>query len=188
MPDRIPVILVLGLVAVTSLPIDARSLDVAKFSRLKEKAPSLAPYPFIKLCRDHPDQCVKKTGPSRVLLDSSTLRRLETINAEVNHAIRPRREPPGADKWMLDTNEGDCEEYALAKRQLLLDSGLPPKAIRLAVGTTRRGEPHAVVVVKTDRGDIALDNRSEKPRSVAMLDLDLTKIESAENPKLWRAL
>jgi predicted transglutaminase-like cysteine proteinase len=156
--------------------------------RLQEKSAVLAPFPFIKLCGAHPSECREKSGASEIKLDHVNSNRLEAINAAVNRSIRPRDDPPGRDRWSLDVGSGDCEDYALAKRRALIRSGLPSRAVRLAVGTTSAGEPHALVVVKTDKGDIALDNRDDKPQTVNQVDIVWIKIESSDDPKLWHSL
>ena len=58
---------------------------------------------------------------------------------------------------------GDCEDYALAKRQALLDAGTPSQALRLAICRTELQEVHAVLIVTTERGDLVLDNRHPEP-------------------------
>lgn len=113
---------------------------------------------------------------------------MEAINTTVNHSIRARRDPIGQDLWSIDVASGDCEDYALAKRHELIRSGFPSRAVRLAVGETSAGEAHAVVIVKTDRGDLALDNRADTPQTVNKLDIVWKKIESSDNPKYWRSL
>ncbi|SFB63045.1 Predicted transglutaminase-like cysteine proteinase [Rhizobium sp. NFR07] len=182
-------LIILTLYIGVSIPaaVDAGSSELAS-PRLKEKAATLAPFSFIKLCGAHPEQCKNKSGASEIKLDGRNTRRLEAINATVNRTIQPQKDAPGRDRWSLDVAGGDCEEYALAKRRELIKIGLPPRAIRLAVGKTGSGEAHAVVVVKTDKGDIALDNRNDAPQPVNRLGLAWEKIESSDNPKLWRSL
>lgn len=178
-----------GLCVALCLPLGVSAKDaVVTAHRLQERALVLAPYPFIKLCHNRPDQCEAKHGKTEVALDQRDLQRLATINATVNHSIRPRNDPPGTDNWSLDVTSGDCEDYALAKRRELIESGLSARAIRLAVGTTREGEAHAVVIVRTDKGDIALDNSSDIPKPANRLSIAWTKIESSNNPKIWYSL
>jgi len=55
---------------------------------------------------------------------------------------------------------GDCEDFALAKRDRLLKAGWPPEAMFLAVAYHPELGLHAVLLVRTSRGDLVLDSRS----------------------------
>ena len=68
-----------------------------------------------------------------------------------------------ADFWTEAAGEGDCEDYALAKRRRLLDGGAAPEHVRLAVCTTEDGGLHAVLIATTDEGEYVLDNRYADP-------------------------
>lgn len=91
---------------------------------------------------------------------------LNRVNQRINMQIRPRDdiETYGvAEYWALPltvegTAEGDCEDYALEKRQALLEAGVPDSALFLAVGHSAATGRHAVLVVSTDQGDYVLDN------------------------------
>ncbi|MNL79260.1 hypothetical protein D3C87_2058250 [compost metagenome] len=83
---------------------------------------------------------------------------------------------------------GDCEDFALTKRDKLIALGWPARALRVAVAKTSWGEGHAVLVVKTDRGDLVLDNRTNVIKDWRSAGLHWTMIQSAESPKVWHAL
>lgn len=53
---------------------------------------------------------------------------------------------------------GDCEDFVLKKREMLIDAGAPPEALAIALVRTPAGEPHAVLLVATEDGVLALDN------------------------------
>jgi predicted transglutaminase-like cysteine proteinase len=63
------------------------------------------------------------------------------------------------------TRTGDCEDYALEKRAQLLQAGVPPSDIRIALCTVETGGLHAVLVVADPEsgGDWILDNRQRAP-------------------------
>lgn len=64
------------------------------------------------------------------------------------------------DRWALPTDDGgDCEDYALKKRRLLIEWGWPAGSLRIATCWTELNEYHAVLTVETDRGTYVLDNR-----------------------------
>jgi len=88
---------------------------------------------------------------------------LATVNREVNRRIKPITDLKHwgvVDRWDFpDDGWGDCEDYQLLKRKLLADRGLPRRAMRMTVVQDGKGEGHAVLMVRTDRGDFILDNQ-----------------------------
>ena len=113
---------------------------------------------------------------------------LERVQREVNAAIAPRQEPAGRDLWQAGAASGDCEDYALTKRQRLLAAGLPAAALQLATVLLPQGERHAVLAVDTDRGTLVLDNL--RPRIVPLRDLPYAWLgaQGADETLLWREL
>jgi predicted transglutaminase-like cysteine proteinase len=47
----------------------------------------------------------------------------------------------------------------LLKRKMLIDAGWPREALLITVVRDKKGEGHAVLTVKTDKGEFVLDNR-----------------------------
>ena len=52
-------------------------------------------------------------------------------------------------------------DYQPLKRKLLVEAGLPRRALRMTVVIDERGDGHAVLMVRTDRGDFILDNKHQ---------------------------
>lgn len=98
----------------------------------------------------------------------ATQRLVNSINRNVNAAILARPaayELATVDYWSAPTlvgadRYGDCKDYALKKREALIDAGVPAGALSLAVVRTPGNELHAVLLIATDRGELVLDNRS----------------------------
>jgi len=66
------------------------------------------------------------------------------------------------DHWGLaEDGYGDCEDYQLVKRRYLVAAGFSRRALRMTAVIDGDGEPHAVLMVRTDRGDLILDNRRD---------------------------
>ncbi|WP_449397229.1 transglutaminase-like cysteine peptidase [Devosia riboflavina] len=118
-------------------------------------AASSAPLGFQVLCLQHPDEC-RGGGSASVSLTESLLSTIETVNSQVNRAIRPQ-DDPGGDVWTVGASSGDCEDYVLSKRRALINAGLPPSSLRIA-HVKAQGVDHAILVVKTDVSDLVLDN------------------------------
>lgn len=112
------------------------------------------PMAFSIYCMDHIDECPTK-GPRFVRYSPTLMQLVSRVQTQVNGAIIPRRET--VDVWSADVSSGDCDDYVMTKRRRLIRAGIPATAMRVVVGR-RLGESHVVLVVKTDRGEIVLDN------------------------------
>lgn len=182
-----------ALVTTAVAPVDAgpvagmtRSLRAApQTSFIKTSRNTLAPFAFIRFCRDNQSDCQAGDGPSLVEVGQAQRRELALINASVNRAIKPTYDAADDDEWAADVTSGDCEDYALTKRRQLVARGWPSRSLRIAVGKTPQGEGHAVLVVKTSQGDLVLDNRTNSVRPYNQTDLRWEKIQSQDNPRLW---
>ena len=119
---------------------------------------------WTQYCLRFPADCaVNPAEASTIPLDARTWTRIVTVNRQVNEAIRPLSDQEHwgvGDRWDLPTDgSGDCEDYQLLKRKLLVEAGFPARALRMTVVIDDEGEGHAVLMVRTDRGDFILDNK-----------------------------
>lgn len=146
---------------------------------------TLAPFAFVRFCRDNTSSCVAGGGDSLVAMTPTLRSELRHINLSINRAIAPQNDDEGMDVWAADVTSGDCEDYVLTKRERLIEAGWPARSLRIAVAKTRSGEGHAVLVVRTSEGDLVLDNRSSAIRAWNQTDLIWIKIQSGDNPRLW---
>ncbi len=104
-------------------------------------------------------------GYTRFDLNDQAMNALRMANDKVNRMMRGATDEQVyhvADYWnapdLHDGVRGDCEDYALEKRRLLIQQGIPAAAMSIAIVRTRLGEDHAVLVVSTYQGDYVLDN------------------------------
>ena len=102
---------------------------------------------------------------TRIDLDAPTMAMVIDLNDRVNHGIQPATDEEVyhvPDYWVAPGIgpgvRGDCEDYALEKRRLLIESGVPASALSVAIVRTPAGEVHAVLVVSAKQGDYVLDN------------------------------
>mgnify|MGYP005848983747 CR=1 FL=1 len=145
------------------------------------------PAGFVAFCRRRPDHC-RPRGPWTSPIELTDARLAELLNVHLSVNVRIRALPEDGvnrDEWEIPTSAGDCEDFALLKRHLLVLRGWPPSALRLTVTLNERGEGHTVLVVATDRGDLVLDNRRDA--IVAWYDLPYTfiKQQSERHPMRW---
>jgi predicted transglutaminase-like cysteine proteinase len=99
-----------------------------------------------------------------VTLTSRLWRTLNLVNKQVNTTIKPTTDQDHwnvVDKWDLPTDgAGDCEDIQLQKRKILVEQyGIPRRALRMTVVIDEQGEGHAVLMVRTDEGELILDNK-----------------------------
>jgi predicted transglutaminase-like cysteine proteinase len=120
---------------------------------------------WTKFCQDFPSECAVDTDEAPVIsLTPQVWSTIVSVNRQVNAKIRPitDRDHWGlVDRWEFpDDGMGDCEDYQLLKRRILAERGLPRRAMRMTVVIDELGEGHAVLMIRTDRGDIILDNKT----------------------------
>lgn len=134
-------------------------------------------------CRQNPLEC-RATKDASVKLTDEMLKTLQKVNVAVNNAIRPQANPPGG--WKINPRSGDCNDYVLSKRSQLIKMGVPAGALRFAVTKTRRGESHAVLLVKTSAGEIVLDNLNNQVKTLQQSGYSIRMMAGA-NPLRWVA-
>lgn len=146
---------------------------------------TLEPFSHVLFCKRYPDECAGTGGPEAIELAEPKRAELAEVNRDVNGEIRPLNDSGGDDVWTLSPRAGDCEDYAVTKRQRLIAQGWPASTLRLAIGFTRKGEGHLVLVVRTTRGDLVLDNETDAIRGWRDAGLNWRSVQSASNPRVW---
>ena len=144
----------------------------------------IAPPGFISFCSRFLDQCVNSANnAARVHLDMPTQTLLKTVTRSVNRAIWPEsdeRHYGRGEYWDIPTDGyGNCKDYALTKRQKLIEAGLPERALRLAIVVTPRENRHVVLTVSTDHGDLVLDNLNDDVKP--WVDIPYQWVERQDN-------
>ena len=164
-----------------------------QIERIRFEAPALAPIAFTRFCLQFPDECrVRHTAfrPHPVALTADSAKDLFEVNRGVNRAIAPRRDPGGVadEHWRVAPRAGACHDYAVTKRHELLQRGWPSRALLLAEVVVRSGEHHLVLVVRTDEGDLVLDNIAPQIRPWSHTPYQWLRIQSPANPNFWSAV
>lgn len=154
---------------------------------LQEKSRAVAPFAHVMFCVQQPADCTASSGPRIVDLTPAKKHELIAVNAEINREITPVNDA-GNDQWTLAPISGDCDDYAITKRHALIARGWPESALRLAVAYTSWGEGHLVLVVRTSKGDLVLDNLTGAVRSWRKTGLRWEMIQAADDPKVWYRL
>jgi len=152
------------------------------------------PYGWVDFCGRRPEECQVPVLPAAdIKLTAATWDTLDRINREVNGYIVPESNldhwGTTQDHWDYPVDgKGDCKIYALFKRKLLLDAGFPRQALLMTVVYDLDGAGHAILTVKTDKGDFILDNLVDNIRSWDATGYYFLKRQSQENPNVWLSL
>ena len=119
---------------------------------------------WVHFCRRNPAECaVNPSEPAAVELTPKVWQAIVAVNRKVNtdiKAVTDKEHWGVEDRWDFpDDGRGDCEDYQLLKRKLLVEAGLPRRTMRMTVVVDGDGQGHAVMMVRTTRGDFILDNK-----------------------------
>jgi predicted transglutaminase-like cysteine proteinase len=151
------------------------------------------PIGWVEFCAEHESECnVIPSEPRNAVLTPRLWRELLRINQAVNNTIKPMTDLEHygvVEKWAYpDDGYGDCEDYVLLKRRMLMDAGWPRQALLITVVREKSGDGHAVLTVKTDRGDFILDNQNEAVVLWSESGYRFVKRQSQSDPNLWVSL
>ncbi|RYD29796.1 MAG: transglutaminase [Sphingomonadales bacterium] len=139
-------------------------------------------------CKRYPDECQKNDAPSVVKLTRSTWDKIVEVNNAVNTGILPRTDLDlygQAEYWTYPKTEGDCEDYVLLKQYMLERADLPRSALLVTVVRQPNGDGHAVLTVRTDRGDFVLDNLKDEVKDWKETEYRYLKRQSEKNSAKW---
>ncbi len=151
------------------------------------------PIGWVEFCAEHVSECkVAPSEPRSVVLSLRLWRDLVRINQAVNANIRPMTDLEHygvVEKWAYpDDGYGDCEDYVLLKRRMLMEAGWPREALLITVVRETSGDGHAVLTVRTDRGDFVLDNQNEAIVLWSESGYHFVKRQSQSDPNVWVSL
>jgi len=149
------------------------------------------PYGWVDFCGRRPEECnLGKLKPLDVRMSKAAWSQLNRINRSVNDAIEPITNlahwGTTLDHWDYPVDgKGDCKVYALYKRKLLIEAGFPRQALLMTVVRDLEGEGHAILTVKTDRGEFVLDNLTDDIRPWDATGYTYMKRQAQDDPNVW---
>ena len=152
--------------------------------------PTLAPMAFTQFCLRYPSDCKTQRSGDRIELDITRWSELDIINRAVNSSIHPLRNEDGlaGEKWLLAPANGDCNDYAVTKRHQLIAKGWSARSVLLSEVVTVSGEHHLVTVVRTDGGDLVLDNLTDEIMPWSRTHYRWVRIQTPKNPNYWASI
>lgn len=134
----------------------------AAFAATGSSATSI-PIGHAEFCKKYSSEC--RANPKIVdamALTDSRWQELLAVNSTYNSKIvgvTDQQLYKVEEYWTYPNGYGDCEDYVLAKRKDLISKGWAPSTLLIAVVRQANGEGHAVLMARTDRGDLILDNQ-----------------------------
>ncbi len=167
----------------------ATATPAALFAVVGERTPA-PPIGWVQFCQTYQKVCDTAPLPPRdVVLDDKAWNDLKQVNDRVNHSIKPVTDMDhyGMIQWWRypDDGSGACHSYALLKRRLLIAAGWPRQALLMTIVHEADGDGHAVLTVKTDRGEFILDNLTDDIRLWSKTPYRYYKRQSQADPNVW---
>jgi predicted transglutaminase-like cysteine proteinase len=148
---------------------------------------------WVDFCARQPSECSGPTTvPGELALSWEAWMDLVRINTWVNETIKPLTDIEHwgvVDHWSYpDDGYGDCEDYVLLKRRMLIQSGWPRAALLVTEVRNENDEGHAVLTVTTDKGDYILDNQNKNILLWSETRYQFAKRQSEADPNVWVSL
>lgn len=141
-------------------------------------------------CKLHKDECsIRPRVLTPAVMSNSLWQQLVRVTVAVNAAVKPMNDSDiyGKDEvWTYpDNGVGDCEDYVLEKRRQLNRLGMSLANLLITVVRKPDGEGHAVLTVRTDKGDYILDNLTDKVRLWDETGYRFLKRQAIDNTGRW---
>jgi len=169
-------------------PLNLSSLVTASYAGVGTE--TTVPYGWLDFCHRYRSECEGGKLPALdVNLTPKALHEIERVNKWVNASIDPVTDMEHwgvLDQWDYPTDRrGDCEDYALLKRKLLIELGFPRQALLMTVVKDEHDEGHAILTVKTTRGEYVLDNLTSDIKPWDRSGYRFVKRQSQTDPNVW---
>ncbi|MBZ9655668.1 transglutaminase-like cysteine peptidase [Phyllobacterium sp. 2063] len=146
------------------------------------------PIGHYEFCQTYKSECKIRSDDKPTPLTSKTWTLMVQVNSSVNAKVQPATDMDiwgKAEVWSYPTTVGDCEDYVLLKRKMLNESGIPLGDLLITVVRQMNGEGHAVLTVRTDRGDYVLDNLEPRIKPWNETNYDYLKRQASNNTGAW---
>lgn len=141
-------------------------------------------------CKLHPGECNIHPGDLQPLKVSKAVwHEIVKVNDAVNRNVKPMSDYDhyGKDEvWAYpDDGFGDCEDYVLEKRRELMREGISLSDLLITVVKKKDGEGHAVLTVRTSRGDYILDNLTNEVKPWTSTPYRYLKRQATDDTGRW---
>ena len=180
------IVFVLIALIVSAFASQASASPAAVMRVIGKANPPIGHYEF---CQTYQSECQPTSldaGPMK--LTEERWKTMLDVNYTVNTTITPMTDMEiygVEERWAYPTTVGDCEDFVLLKRKMLMNKGFSASNLLITVVLQPNGEGHAVLTVRTDRGDFILDNMRNKVMNWSETEYTYLKRQDTANPGRW---
>lgn len=180
-----------------ALSVFATSVTVAhssgnSSSHMKTLGRTSQPIGHYDYCKKYTKDCsIRSRANSGVKLTRKRWNEMVAVNTHSNNSVAPVTDLEYYNReeyWVYPKKYGDCEDYVLLKRKLLIENGWPASSLLITVVTLPNGDGHAVLTVRTDRADYALDNLNNKILQWNKTEYRFLKRQSSRHSGKWETI
>jgi predicted transglutaminase-like cysteine proteinase len=139
-------------------------------------------------CQRYRTECGANRDLMPVKMTSDNWATVEQVNRYVNKTITPATdmEVYGREEyWAYPVTAGDCEDFALLKRRILIQRGFSPSNLLMTVVRKPDGEGHAILTLRTAEGDYELDNLEDDVKVWYQTPYSYIKRQASYNSGRW---
>lgn len=176
----------------SAMPTRAAPPDAADPVVLEVTGVAKVPFGAAQFCRTHRADCAPAAHPQELTdLTAGLWDQLVAVNDAVNRTVVQVTDEAHyhvAEYWTYPDGFGDCEDIALEKRRELIADGWNPSTLLMTVVRQADGDTHAVLTVRTDRGDLILDNQDSQVLVWSHTPYVYLKRQSQANASQWVSL
>lgn len=173
--------LLIGTAAVHAAPLVSPWMDTGERTT--------QPIGHYEFCQRYADECnIVSKASKPVTLTKELWSKAIEINNQVNTQVQARTDMDMWGKpevWSYPTQNGDCEDYALLKRKLLAEAGVPLSDLLITVVRQTNGDGHAVLTMRTNVGDFIFDNLDLRVLVWNQTEYQYLKRQSTRNTGVW---
>lgn len=147
------------------------------------------PIGHYEFCKQFNSECepVKGSGAAPKVTDYGW-DVIREINRAVNFSVMPKTDLELFGKeevWTYPQIAGDCEDYVLLKRHMLMERGFSAADVLITVVRKPDGEGHAVLTLRTSEGDFVLDNLEDDVKLWRDTPYSYLKRQASNNSGRW---
>ncbi|TPK65749.1 transglutaminase [Mesorhizobium sp. B2-4-15] len=180
----------LGLAAALTAFCSAASFAYSAPASMVIGGSTSQPIGHYDFCKIHVAECsIRSHDSAPEHMTGKLLHEITAVNLSVNTRVKPMSDLDnyGKEEWWAypDNGFGDCEDYALEKRRELSSLGIAIANLLMTVVRKPDGEGHAVLTVRTDKGDFILDNLTDKVRLWNQTSYRYLKRQASDNTGHW---
>ena len=169
--------------------IASASVAIAAGASMQTGRLTSQPIGHFEFCKRHTDEC-RQVGNAAAAprVTDYGWDVVREVNAAVNFSIMPKTDLELFGKeevWVYPETAGDCEDYVLLKRHMLIERGFSPADVLITVVRKPDGEGHAVLTLRTSDGDYVLDNLEDDVKPWRDTPYRYLKRQDSANSGRW---